>query len=713
MTSPGTVVEYLHSRKLKLGLCLHSDSRGVLYVRNHENREEKVPASRVLFTGDRLDPESPREEVVRYLNEAARRREEIAAGIPLGDLWELLEGEEAPEGYRLEELAAIYFGDDCGADELSGLYRALEADRVWFVRRGDRYRLKPREMVEDSLTRIQVEARREREREELTRWIGRLWQLPEGEPVPPPPAGLEETARRYLTWLREAALHGSEARRYQEVSQLLEGAGISRQDAPFRLLVKAGVWGEHENLTLHRHQIPVEFPPDLVALAAERAGDPAPLADSRREDLRHLHCVTIDDAETTEIDDALSLREKEGFLEVGIHIADASAYVHPGDPLDGEARARATAIYLPDLKVPMLPSPLSEGACSLVAGEERPALSFLATFDEAFRLIEARVTPSLVRVDRRLTYEAADRLMEGDLERLHRLARALREQRRARGAVTVPLPRLNVRVDPDGTIRVGQESVTSPSQVVVSEMMILANRLAAEQLLGRSCPAIFRSQPAPEQPLEDTDEFDPVTAFHARRLMRKGELGVTPSRHHGLALDAYTQVTSPIRRYLDLVVQRQLKSVLSTGEPVYCVRELEEILLAVRPVLHVVDQMERERRNYWVLRYLEQMTHQEMEAVVLQNLPDRHLLQIRELLWETTCPHVPGHPLPPGTILPVRIELVWPRDQVVRVTPVVGTGEESIRRPGRGRYGRLDRQDHPGSGGAQEALPQGPQAGGE
>ncbi len=678
MIAPGTLVEFSQGKRVAVALCLRQDKPGRVFVRTDEAREEKLLEDKVLFaTPGFLDPGSSQESMDQALRQAARERQELAESIPLQDLWELLKDESPGHPWSLQELVDLYFGASAGTLDSSALYRALEVDRVCFVRKGEHYLLRSAEQVQETLLRLQVEAAKEREREALVPWLSALWQRPPagGSAFP---EGLEDACRRTLTWVREVALHGLEARRFKEVQALLKEAGISRKDAPFQLMLKAGLWTEHENLLLHKFRTGIDFPEELMEEARRLAGEAAPLLDPSREDLRHLDCFTIDDVFTTEIDDALSLEElADGGCRVGIHIADASAYVLPDSPIDQEARVRATAIYLPDLKVRMIPPPLSDGACSLVAGEDRPAFSFLVEYDQDMQQCGARMVPSLIRVRDRHSYESADAEMEaGQWARFLALARVLRDRRRAEGAVTVPFPRVNVRVDKDGSIVIERESANAPSQVLVSEMAILANRLAGEYLASQGAPALFRSQEAPDKPIEDAEEFDPARAYVARRFMRKGVLGMTPARHHGLALDYYSQVTSPIRRYGDLLMQRQLKSLLAGEPPCYGTQELDQLLTAGRLAMEQADMLERDRRSYWILRYLEERLWQEQDAVVVANHPDKHVVQLCDCLYETDCPHVPGRPLPPGSRIPVRIELVWPRDAVVRVSPVVSEEDQ-------------------------------------
>ncbi|MBI3926030.1 MAG: RNB domain-containing ribonuclease [Armatimonadetes bacterium] len=675
MALPGDLIEYLVQKRMICALVMRTDRKNTLYVRTQDNREDKVAASKVIFRAPiGVTPDHEPEEVARVLREAAEERERIAAEIPLDELWELLIDEHAEELLELEALTELYFGKNATAEQLSGLYRSLNSDKTWFQRKGNAYKLRARDQVDDILTRVQVEEERARERGEIGRWLKDLWDSPRPNGRAPIPAGAEEAAERYLTWLRDVALFGPEAARFKEVHKLLKALEISRKDAPFRLLVKAGVWSEHENLLIHRFRTPVEFSPEIVAEAEAAAATlPQKLADAGRLDLRHLECFTIDDEDTTEIDDALSLERTEDGYRVGVHIADASSFVQEGTALDLEARERGTAIYLPTGKIRMLPESLGDDACSLLSEADRAAFSFLVDIGDDFSYRGYRMASAAIRVRRRLTYPEADLelVARPELAPLLQIAQALREKREREGAITVPFPRTTVRVDADLAIRVERESPAAPSQVVVSEMMILANRVAGGYLAEHGAPALFRSQPPPDKEIPAGTVFTPEVLYRLRRHFRKGELGLKPSRHSGLGLDAYIQVTSPIRRYSDLVMQRQLRSLLATGTPLYAEQDLEQLMPVLQRTMTQADLMEREQKAYWTLRYLEDQRWQELDAVVLQNLADKHIVQIVPVLWETDCPVIKGHRLPPGSPLKVRIELVWPRDRLVRVTPLL------------------------------------------
>jgi len=672
MASPGNLVEYYSNKKLLCALCLSADKKDQVQVRTEENREDKVAKAKlVLVSNESLAPDSDQQTIVQWLRNAARRREECSQAISLSDLWELT----CEEGcaFTLKDLAGIQFHQPT-PEQISGLYRALDRDKVWFVRKGQEYQPRTREQVQETQARLQAEEERQREREYISLWLKALWNH---QPLPQASETQLKTQQRYLNWIREVALQGNEAPRFKEIQALFKELEITGKDAAFRCMVKSGIWGPDEFLQLHRAHPPMEFAQELHQHAEDlRQRLHQELQCQKREDLTHLPALTIDDEWTSEVDDGLTLEVLEDGYRVGIHIADASTFVHPGSPLDEEALERGTTIYLPERKIRMVPDVLGDDLCSLIAGQDRLAFSFLVEFDSNLQIRQQRFANTRIRVARRYTYQEADaEIDQPPLSTLYQLALALRTQRQQAGAVTLPFPRVNIRVemDPEGKpdIRITRDQSEAPSQVLVSEMMILANSMAGQYFAQHEIPALFRSQPEPEKPIPPDVDTAPESLHKLRRLLKKGEVGMQPARHSGLGIDAYSQATSPIRRYVDLIAHRQLKAHLATGQPHYNAEELETIAQRLEQTTSQAEQLERERKQYWTLRYLEERRWAEMDAVVLANYPDKHWVQITPILYESDCPLIPKRPLSPGTRLKVRIEMVWPREQTLRVTPIL------------------------------------------
>lgn len=682
MTAPGAYVEFHQDKKVLCGFCLKADKKS-LHLISEENREMGLPPQRVLLSEPGfLPPAALREDVVRKLRSAAAERESVKTSISLPDLWELLCDE--PGQYRIEELARTWFGGEVAPAQISGMLRALHEDRVYFERKGDLYVAHARERVQQLLDSIQAELNKGLEREAMGTWLSRVWPQRNGGG-----AGVErpDCLPKYLDWLKDVALNGPESSRFKEIQTVLSRAGISQRDAAFQVLVKAGVWEAHENLALHRNRTPIAFSAALLEEAqvvARRIGEGA-WRGAHRIDLSDLHAVTIDDVHTVETDDAVSIRRTDRGWEVGIHIADPAELVERGSAIDREALHRGTSVYFPDQKIPMLPPVIGTEACSLVEGQERPAMSIIVVLDDDATRVETRIVESTVRVARRLTYDAVDRaLAEGSdeaLTQLHALASRLRARRLAGGAVHVPFPSVEVHVEmragEDPVIEIVRADRDSPSQILVSELMILGNQTVAGYLHQHGLPAVYRGQPQPSEPVVIGETFTPLDGFRIRRFLKKSESSLDPMAHAGLGLDAYVQFTSPIRRYLDLVLHRQIKSHLRHGSPAYTREEVEQISFVTATCAEQADAMERSRKAYWIHRHLEDQTWREQRAVVLQTFPERYHVQLVDTLVETDCSSVPGASVSPGDVIDVKVDLVFPRDGVVRVSALLaGKGRD-------------------------------------
>ena len=662
----GTVVEFFVDKRLTLGVCLEAKGERFL-VLTEADREINLPESRFLHVAPQaLNVQKGRDLLIQSLREIAKRREELWARIDLSEVWELVWAE--PQAYDCTFLAGLVFGEEMTPDHTAAMYRACWDDTIHFSRKGDTFAPNPPETVEQLLHQKIRKEERERELTAAAAFVKAVW-----EGYTPTAAELS-TQETWIELLKEYALHDTEAPRYRLARDLLNRAEVTAADAPFKLLIRFGIWDEDENLLLLRLGVPTSFRAEVLQEAEYAACEVIERKATRvdlRRDFTALHVMSIDSELTHDIDDALSCELVDGLIILGIHIADPASVIRPETLLDREACDRATSIYFPEGKIPMLPPRLSEGALSLVAGEVRPAMSMLVTLTPEGEIVDYQITPSLIRVAERLTYDAADARIgrEPRLTQGFEIAQRLRQSRFDSGAIALPIPQVDVFVDRDQQITMRLIDREAPSQILVSEFMILANSLVGQFCAQRQIPIVYRGQAAPRETFPTSLTYDPVLHYRQQRAMNPARIGLEPTRHSSLGLDVYTTFTSPLRRYVDLLSHRQLHAYLEHGEPLYNDERLKTILTEVEAGLSRAGMVEHDRRRYWLLRYLGQRLGEVFTGIVLDRFPRNYLVLLPEVMQEIDVP-VGGKELAPGDQVKVRIETVQPRTGTLKVTLV-------------------------------------------
>ncbi|MDX1393453.1 MAG: ribonuclease R [Gemmatimonadota bacterium] len=372
-----------------------------------------------------------------------------------------------------------------------------------------------------------------------------------------------------------------------------------------RVIGRPGAPGSDVLAILIGYGLAEEFPDDVMTEARTLASRGVTEDDvAAREDFREARIVTIDPADARDHDDALSIaRLEDGTLEVGVHIADVSHYVRPGTALDQEAWERGTSVYLVDRVVPMLPHELSSDLCSLVPGEDRLVTSAILHLSGDGELLGTRFTKGVIRSAQKLSYQQAQAILEGeadpatdadpelrdDLRELLRLSVAFRKRRRKRGSLDFDLPESRVELDDEGVPVDVKRLERLEAHRLIEDWMIAANEAVARWSLEEAVPALYRiHEDPPAEKLEEirvlAAEFGlsfpaknarprdfqrlleaaegkpegPLVSMAVLRSLAQAKYAPSNEGHFGLASSAYLHFTSPIRRYPDLVVHRQL-----------------------------------------------------------------------------------------------------------------------------------------------------------
>ena len=596
----GSLVEYLDEGKLRPALVVREQgSRVTLLV--DSGHEKVVNRDLVLLrhSGRRLEPSRAVEALAAINGERAK----LAAELDLHLLWEVVR--EQGRSFSAEELAELFFGHR-STIPTAVVLEALLNDRLYFSRRHFEFIAQSADQVE----RLRVQQERTRLRSEAYRKTQSLIRqiiVSNSVPAAEQCAPLIAELRRYLE---------NPFSRSSDLTTLLMQAApdIAPAETAFEILERLNAAPDAPRFALIGG-LRLQFGAHVLEEAARASGPP-------RQEVEDAFAVSIDDEETLDIDDALSCEPlPDGSVRVRIYIALVADLVAKGSALDQEAASRASTAYLPEATIRMLPDELSCDRASLLAGVARSALVTEVRLSAEGELLDSRIYPASVKVARRLSYDQADQMLaceEGGeqwpaamLKQLQAIASQLREGRRRAGAVAFQRREAKVRVRGE-TIEIQVFQQSSPSRLLVAEFMVLSNYVAARFAADHSIPIIYRVQPS------TGGDF----------AMQRPRLSLYPEFHSGVGLDYYSQLSSPIRRYADLVLQRQLIAALAhPGGAVYRTDELLAVLANAETADSEAKELERRAKRYWTLRYLQRyQLERPLEALAFREGSSAELL---------------------------------------------------------------------------------------
>ena len=592
---------YEENGDLKVGAVL-AQAPNSFQIESPHGRRSKVKAASVLLSFERPSG-------AELLAEAQR----FAEGLDAAFLWEC----SAAREFGFQELARDYVGREPTPAEAAGVLIKLHAAPMYFYRRGKgRFQPAPAQTLKLALESVE---RKKRVQETVAAWAARLAKFD-----CPAEVGAH----------RDELLYAPD--RSKPETKALEQACREAGLTPARLFERCGLLPDpHE---YHLQRFVHEFFPRGTGFGAYEPPAPPPelpLADAP--------AFSLDDVGTSEIDDAFSVRRKgPGELRVGIHIAAPGAGIRPGSPLDAIARERLSTAYMPGRKFTMLPEEVIE-RFSLDHGGEQVAVSLYLDVSEADGTVRGRHTRlERVRVAANLRHAQYDVLnaafesgapsglaFEDELRSLWRFARAL-EAKRGRPSAGAALPEYTFHVE-QGRVRIAQRRRGAPLDKLVAELMILANSSWGELLAERDVAAIYRVQST-----------------------GKVRLSVHPEAHEGLGVSCYAWMSSPLRRYVDLVNQWQLLAALEGSRPPFA-RNSDSLLSALQAFEATYaryDEHQRAMEGYWSLRWLVQERVAAIDALVLRE----NLVRLDGLPLATRVPSLPA--MEPGSRVRLAIESV-------------------------------------------------------
>jgi exoribonuclease-2 len=661
MSFAGKIVEYIEHGKFICALVIGEEAKRLRLI-NQNGREIKLAQARVLHqTAKAVTAGESREDVQRLLQEVSQRRHGLTDQVDLAEIWELA-SEESQSAFMPDFLAGLCFGEDASEDQVAAFLRTIFADHFFFKYREGLIQVHSAEVVEQ----LKIKAEKEKEKDALLgRGAEALAMLRKGEDP-----GAWPEKEKCLALVRDYYLFGNDFAESDLARELLKRAKLTGTHEVYHLLVQAGVWHRNENIPVMRYEVPDEFADDVLQEAAAWAEpELAELLAEGYRDFTDLPLLTIDGEMTRDYDDALHLEKRGDNYLVGIHIADVSRYVKPGSLLFAEARRRCTSLYFPDGQISMLPKQLSEGVCSLVKDKVRAATSIMVELSADGEVLDCSIKASAVKVKRRLSYNEANLLLDSDedLQTLARLGQALHDKRIKGGALVMPFPDVIIDIGKDDKVEVNLADGNSGTRALIAEFMVLANTLAASYVADREVPGLFRGQEDPHKRLFEGFNRDLFLNARQRRFLRPAKITTRAKPHSCVGVMQYTTMTSPIRRVFDLVMQLQLMSMSRGLGAVFQEHELNGLLADITRIQGRANLVKRLRFRYWLLKYLEPLVGERVEAMVIDRGKRRVNVLLTDLMMDADLPLSQGVSAEPGSIVTVKIERVKPLDDLLRL----------------------------------------------
>ena len=461
----------------------------------------------------------------------------------------------------------------------------------------------------------------------------------------------EKKAQKQAAWdtfvsrVRNSTIEPDDHERFFDVENLANGKSAKSRllkelkitedpEHAHALLLKLHIWDEFNDPYPSRMEISqdIEYPEISITEAEKEEAEDK----EKRIDLTHLSAYAIDDEGSTDPDDAISIDGDR----LWIHVADVSSAVSPDSSSDLAAREAGANLYLPTGVRTML-HPDASDLFALGLHDESPAFSFGLLLDEDGNITDTQVSLSKVKVTR-LTYkEAQQQIDQGDLAQIAVLVERYRKKRMSSGAIELNIPEVKIRII-DGKVSV-IPLVAHPSRELVSNSMIMAGEAAARFAIEHEIPFPFTVQMPPEGDIEKVAETAAgiTEMFKLRRKFKPSALRLSPDVHSGLGVDAYSRVTSPLRRYLDLLAHQQLRAYLKKETLLTTDEILERASIAFEQAKQM-QRIERASNKHWKLVYLLQNPQWQGTGIVYEIRKREIFLFIEELSMEVSISAATG-----------------------------------------------------------------------
>ena len=611
-------------------------------VRIGTNKELKIHSSKIVERSG-VDAQTANE-----IQIVAKDIKEITSNIELEDVWRT--ASETHSSLTAKEISALLFDKSLDYKNTFAVWMKALTEQIYFKIKKQDFIVNDKETVQRILSTKKKKQRENDELEELAESFnsGKLHK------------NLSKRQLELIEGLKKLAIYGSKSDKSPILLRFIEQLKIhknpDKRRTAFDNLANVGILSHNEPTELIKSDIPRIFPEEINAdlqgiNSSERVFE-------HRLDLTMLESFTIDDETTQDRDDAFSVDKDT----IWIHITDMASIIKDHPIVDAEAKNRAASLYLPELKIPMLPKVISEKIGSLNPGENRPCLSLKLSMDTDGNVREFNFQETVIRTTESFSYRQVDEILSNNdsnhlesLVKVQAISEKFRKERVSNGAISLDRPEMNIELNEHMDVKVSLIEKESESRAIIENLMILYNCFAGKFCEENKVPVAFRLQSRPDIPSGHKIPSGQLGWYTLSKMLRPARLSLSPGRHHGLGVDNYVQVTSPLRRYNDLVTQKQLKNAVLGLKSPYPAEEILNISMSAQKKIRALHSIENARKKYWFLKFLEFEKTQRRNlyrAVVLDNSRTssrNSLIELEKYPFKGRC-WVPDHVTPGSTI---------------------------------------------------------------
>jgi exoribonuclease-2 len=584
----GELIVFKKKDKPVLGI-VSSVSDDSLVVVTEDGKEKDIEEQEIDLKTDIIaDVNNDGSERILILRQYRRDLNQSRETIDLESLWDSVAG--SVEKLPFEDILDIYAGDkEISKDDALKLYWALNKSDIYFDTENSFYFPTSESDVKAKL----VQKEHEKKKSEETS-LAVVWARNFIEPGNKNIVNNNFDIQYFIQLIKDFIINKASQDKIREAKSFLNQLGLNRPEEATNFLIKIGECSPYSDPNLIRleyfNQLSKKTENEIEKVLEKEFNS------EDFVDLRSLEIITIDDSDTEDIDDAISLERNGNNLELGIHISNVSYYIDKGSSIDQDASKKGDTVYIPDTRIDIFPKEL---------------------INKNFSLFE--FLQSVINVSRNYSYEEAQTtlLKEKKGKELVNIALSLRQKRINKGAFLLQLPELKFSLDDKGRVAKKINRMNSIPHMIIAELMILTNNLTAKYLNEHNLPSIFRVQ-KDEVPQEarDYDINDPLFSIRVVKHLRPSVISTNPGKHKSLGLDGYVQSTSPIRRYSDVVVQRQIIGIIGGNEWIYDGKELFDIISRIVHGFGERRLLQKNRKKYWLYRYFQENIEENISGIV-------------------------------------------------------------------------------------------------